>query len=118
MIILNIVSMFLLVLPLNPQLDRQPIVYVKHLEPPLHYPALARAVRFHGTVIVKLTIGTDGVVLGAESSPQDSNMVGFPLLRDETAAGLLAALRRGSASIWTTPPADPATDPVFRFAHE
>ena len=84
MIILNIVSMFLLVLPLNPQLDRQPIVYVKHLEPPLHYPALARAVRFHGTVIVKLTIGTDGVVLGAESSPQDSNMVGFPLLRDET----------------------------------
>jgi HEAT repeat protein len=41
-----------------------------------------------------------------------------PLLRDETAAGLLAALRRGSASLWTTPTAEPAVEPVFRFAHE
>jgi TonB family protein len=67
-----------------PQEERQPIVYVKHLEPPLHYPYVARAAQLQGTVIVKLTLAADGAVLGIESSPEDPLMVGYPLLRAET----------------------------------
>ncbi len=67
-----------------PQEENQPIVYVKHLEPPLHYPPIARAAALHGTVIVKLTIAVDGAVLGTDSSPGDTQTVGYPLLRDET----------------------------------
>ena len=82
---LSLVGTFLLILFAGlPQQEKQPVVYVKHLEPPLHYPAVARAARLHGTIVVKLTIGTDGAVLEAESSPEDSTVVEFPLLRDET----------------------------------
>jgi len=64
--------------PSTPDQEEKPIIYVKHLEPPLHYPAVARAAQLQGTVIVKLTITADGAVLTAESSS------GYPLLRDET----------------------------------
>ena len=64
--------------PSTPDQEEKPIIYVKHLEPPLHYPAVARAAQLQGTVIVKLTIAADGAVLTAESSS------GYPLLRDET----------------------------------
>ena len=36
-----------------------------------------------------------------------------PILRDETAALLLDALREGSASLWSTRPADPVVESVF-----
>ena len=77
-------TFFLILFARLPQQEKQPVVYVKHLEPPMHYPPLARAARLHGTVIVKLTIGLDGTVLEAESSPEGSTVVGFPVLRDET----------------------------------
>jgi hypothetical protein len=69
-----------------PQEEKQAIVYVKHLEPPLHYPALARQVQIQGTVIVKLTIAADGTVLAAESQTrnQDPQANAHPLLRDDT----------------------------------
>ena len=66
------------------QEEKQPIVYVKHLEPPLRYPPAARAAQLHGTIVVKLTISADGTVLGTVSSPGDTQMAGYPLLRDET----------------------------------
>jgi TonB-like protein len=67
-----------------PQGEKQPIIYVKHIEPPLHYPALGRQAQLQGTVIVKLRIAADGAVIAVESSPQDSQTIGFPFLRDET----------------------------------
>jgi hypothetical protein len=60
-----------------PQEMKQPVVYVKHLEPPLHYPPIARAAQLRGTVVVNLKIGADGIVLA-------TNLVGYPLLRDAT----------------------------------
>ena len=66
------------------QEEKKPIVYVKHLEPPLHYPPIARGARLHGTFFVKLTIAADGAVLAIQSSPPDAQTVGYPLLRDET----------------------------------
>jgi TonB-like protein len=67
-----------------PQEEKQPIVYVKHLEPPLHYPPLARTAQLHGAVIVKLKIAADGAVIATESSPGDAQTVGYLFLRDET----------------------------------
>jgi hypothetical protein len=67
-----------------PQEMKQPVVYVKHLEPPLHYPPSARAAQLRGTVVVKLKIGADGMVLATESSPEDPRMLGYPPLRDAT----------------------------------
>jgi hypothetical protein len=65
---------------------KQPIIYVKHLEPPMRYPPLARQVQFQGTIIVKLAIAADGSVLSAEplTRDQDPEANGHPLLRDET----------------------------------
>src|SRR5271168_1225176 len=63
--------------------EKQPIVYVKHLEPPLHYPPLARQTRMSGTILMKLKIAVDGSVLAVESSPGDSRTVGFVILRDD-----------------------------------
>lgn len=60
---------FLLAVP--PQCENQPTIYLKHLEPPLHYPALGRQVQIQGTVIVELTIRADGAVLATESLAQE-----------------------------------------------
>src|SRR5260370_739922 len=66
--------------------EKQRFVYVKHLEPPLHYPPLARQVQFQGTVVIKLTIGADGNVLAAKSLPRDEDpqASAHPLLTGET----------------------------------
>jgi hypothetical protein len=61
-----------------PQEEKQPIFYVKHMEPPLHYPPLARQVQIQGTVIVKLTIAANGTVIATESPDA------HPLLKDDT----------------------------------
>ena len=68
------------------QEEKQAVVYVKHLEPPAHYPPLARLTRMQGTVVVKLTIGADGAVLAAESltRDQDPRAAALPPLRAET----------------------------------
>jgi hypothetical protein len=47
--------------------EKQPIVYVKHLEPP-YYPPLPLMTRVGGTIEMKLKIGTDGRVLSVESA--------------------------------------------------
>jgi Gram-negative bacterial TonB protein C-terminal len=67
-----------------PQQEKQAIVYVKHLEPPLHYPPLARTSQLQGTVIVKLKIAADGTVLTTESQDQSPEANAHPLLRDAT----------------------------------
>jgi hypothetical protein len=66
-----------------PQAEKQPIIYVKHLEPPIHYPPLARQTRLSGIIVMKLKIGADGAVLAIESSPGDSRTQGFGILRDD-----------------------------------
>jgi hypothetical protein len=63
------------------QEDKQPIIYVKHLEPPLHYPRLARQARLTGTIAIKLKVAADGAVSSAESSLGDKNTIGFNVLR-------------------------------------
>jgi hypothetical protein len=63
--------------------QKQPIVYVKHLESPVRYPPLARQTRVSGTIVIKLTIAADGTVLKTESSPGDKHTVGFGLLKDD-----------------------------------
>jgi hypothetical protein len=51
-----------------------PIVYVKHLESPVGYPPLARQTRVTGTIVIKLTIAADGIVLKTESSAGGKNI--------------------------------------------
>jgi TonB-like protein len=63
--------------------EKQPIVYVKHLESPVRYPPLARQTRSTGTIVIKLTIAADGTVLKTESSVGDKNTIGFDLLKDD-----------------------------------
>ena len=63
------------------QSEKQPIIYVKHLEPP-YYPPLARQTRVHGTVVMKLKIGADGRVVGIESEPLDTPKAAFAMLKD------------------------------------
>ncbi|MGC2389705.1 MAG: hypothetical protein WA621_09930 [Candidatus Acidiferrum sp.] len=65
------------------QEEKQPIVYVKHLESPVLYPPLARQTRGTGTIVIKLTIAADGTVLKTESSVGDKNTVEFGLLKDD-----------------------------------
>jgi hypothetical protein len=74
---------FLLISTLLAQQQAQPIVYVKHLEPPLHYPPLARQTRLSGTIVMTLKIGTDGAVLAIDSSPGDSRTTGFAILKED-----------------------------------
>lgn len=74
---------FLLITAWPPQQQAQPIVYVKHLEPPIHYRPLARQTRLSGTIVMKLKIAADGAVLAIESSPGDSRTPGFGTLRDD-----------------------------------
>jgi hypothetical protein len=69
------------VLQSHAQQTLAPIIYVKHLEPPLHYPPLARQTRLSGTIVMKLRIGADGAVLAIESSPGDSRTTGFTIFR-------------------------------------
>jgi outer membrane biosynthesis protein TonB len=63
--------------------EKQPIVYVKHLESPVRYPPLARQTRLTGTIVIKLTIAAAGSVLTTESSVGDKNTTGFEVLKDE-----------------------------------
>ena len=65
------------------QEEKQPIVYVKHLESPVRYPPLARQARLTGTIVIKLTIAADGTVLKTESSVGDKNTTGFEVLKDD-----------------------------------
>jgi hypothetical protein len=74
---------FLLISALPAQQQVQPVIYVKHLEPPLHYPPLARQTRLSGTIVMKLRLAADGAVLAIESSPGDSRTQGFEILRDD-----------------------------------
>jgi hypothetical protein len=79
-----LVGLFLLLIGTTAAQEEKPIIYVKHLEPPVRYPPVARATMLQGTVIVALTIEPDGTVLKVESIPGDASTVGYPLLRDET----------------------------------
>ncbi len=63
--------------------EKQPIIYVRHLEPPRGYPSLARQARLAGTIMIRLTIAADGTVLSTESSPGDRDTTGFPILRSD-----------------------------------
>jgi hypothetical protein len=75
--------MSLVLIPTVPaQQEKQPIVYVKHLEPP-YYPPLARMTRVHGTIVMKLRIGADGKVLAIESESSDAVKSGFTILKDD-----------------------------------
>jgi hypothetical protein len=62
---------------------KQPIIYVRHLEPPRGYPPLARQTRLGRTIVIRLTIAADGTVLSTESSPGDRDTTGFPILRSD-----------------------------------
>ena len=66
-----------------PQAEKRPIIYVKHLVPPRGYPPLARQTRLRGTIVITLTIASDGTVLGTQSSPEDKDTTGFQILRDD-----------------------------------
>lgn len=48
------------------QEEKQPLIYVRHLEPP-SYPALARQARVAGIVVMQLKIASDGAVLSVQS---------------------------------------------------
>ena len=80
-------GMFLvLITSITTQEEKAPIIYVKHLEPPLHYPPLARQTLLQGTVVVKVTIAPDGAVQSEEplTREQDPQANAHPVLRDET----------------------------------
>lgn len=53
------------------QEEKQPLIYVKHLEPP-YYPPLVRMTRVSGTIEMKLKIGADGTVVSVEITIQDA----------------------------------------------
>lgn len=81
---LSLLAIPLVLLSASPsQEEKQPIIYVKHLVPPRGYPPLARQTRLRGAIVVKLTIASDGKVLGTESTPGDKDTSGFQLLRDD-----------------------------------
>jgi hypothetical protein len=69
--------------PTAPQDEKHPLIYVKHLVPPRGYPPLARQTRLRGTIVIKLTINSDGTVLSMDSAPGDKNTTGFQILRDD-----------------------------------
>lgn len=62
----------------------QPLVYVKHMEPPLRYPPVARAAQLQGTIVVKLRIGENGEILAIETRPADGQVLGYQFLKHET----------------------------------
>jgi TonB family protein len=61
------------------------VVTPKHLELPSHYQQLARQARLQGTVVVQLTISSDGKVLDAESNSTDTELKAHPILQVQTA---------------------------------
>ncbi len=63
-------------------MEKQPIVYVKHLEF-RGYPPVARQARIQGTVVMNLEIGVDGKVLAVESKSGGDQKSVDPLLRDD-----------------------------------
>ncbi len=67
-----------------PQGEKAPLVYVKHLEPPLGYPPIARAARLQGLITVKLTIAGDGSVIAAEATAEDPQLQAHSLLQAVT----------------------------------
>ncbi len=67
------------------QTKKDPLVYIKHMEPPLKYPALARQAQLQGTVTLKLHISRDGKVLYAGASSDDFLLNQHPLLQSTSA---------------------------------
>jgi hypothetical protein len=94
-----------------PQGDKPPVFYVKHMEPPLHYPPLARQVQIQGTVIVKLTIAADGTVLAVESPDA------HPLLKDDTEK-LLKKWTFGCAYCSSPAPSEKTIKFIYRLEGE
>src|SRR5207237_1264402 len=74
-------------------------------------PPLARQVQIQGTVIVKLTIATDGTVLAAESPDA------HPLLKDDTEK-LLKKWTCGCAFCSSATPYEKTIKSVYRLAGE
>lgn len=64
--------------------EKEPLVYVKHLEPPLRYPAVARYARLQGVVTLKLAIASDGSVTSTETTAEDPLLQAHPLLQVKT----------------------------------
>ncbi len=61
---------------------KQPVVYVKHLEPP-YYPLLPHLTRVGGTIEMKLKVGADGAVLSVESVPIGIGGPVLTMLKDD-----------------------------------
>ena len=67
------------------QTKNDPLVYVKHKEPPQKYPALARLAQLQGTILLKLKISSDGKVLDVDASSDDFQLNQHPLLQSTSA---------------------------------
>src|SRR6266436_2187532 len=65
------------------QEEKHPLIFVKHLVPPRGYPPLARQTRLRATLVINLTIASDGTVLSTQSAPGDKDATGFQILRDD-----------------------------------
>jgi len=63
--------------------EKRPIIYVKHLVPPRGYPPLARQTRVSGTIVMKLKIAPNGMVLAVESEPSHAANKVLAMLRDD-----------------------------------
>jgi len=102
-----------------PQEEKQPVIYVKHLEPPVRYPQLARQVQFQGTAIVKLTIAVDGTVLAAKflTHDQDPQATAHPLLIED-AEKLVKKWTFGCAYCSSTTPYEKAIKFTYRLEGE
>jgi hypothetical protein len=62
-----------------------PLIFVKHVEPPLHYPRLARITQIQGVAIIRIFIGSDGTVTKTKplTREEDPQATGHPLLIEE-----------------------------------
>jgi len=79
----SLAMMSLVLIPaVRAQQEKQPIIYVKHLEPP-YYPPLARMTRTHGTIVIKLKIGADGKLLAIESESSDTTKSAFTIFKED-----------------------------------